>query len=821
MRSVTQSWEDWVVLFSRRDVRPVRGLSADLFWSYLRGEIPDKHLDKGRAKKAFDVAKDGAAVSLSDYAVLRRANENVRSVHALALDMDDCGEEQVLAALEKLSSYDYFAWTTYKHTAARPKIRVIVPLSEPVVVGDYTAVWGAWNAFTSSVTDRSTSDAARLLYLPSCPPETESEAWCVRHDGGTWLAAADLGAASAPAVLRPDAAQAPADEVLISMGVDAVRTKLRCVPRDNTLLKGPALAVLKGAEFAVPGARHAMILSLTFYLASQLTKRDVPPEAVSRVFAASLAAMATDQTERDVENAYAGALGKVREAERLIDGRMRGAHAAAQPYAKEELEALAARAGVASPDDLRHRWVVQRGSQYYFLRGDGTYSEEAKGNEDARLEAVRTLARAPVDLNEVSRSGVSRKPVNVLAEEYGSRADVVVLDLVAQATTAEADGDKLVLRVAACPRRLLVPRRDPDVEHWLEVFAGPLHEKVLDWLACFPDLNKLLCALYVTGASSAGKTLLAKALARIWSRGAPTEPKAIFQDFNEHLTKCPLVFVDEHCPVEWNGEPASAILRRVVGDMSRNLRGKWKQETSLVGAVRVLLADNNGRMLRDGDHSQGGHDRVAIAKRFLCVEIREEAKTLLDQFAARNADGLQPWIDDDVFARHVMWLAETREVKRTGRFWVEGEEGVLARRLALGGSDWNEWTCEWLVRYLDSPGRHDCKQDKTVVRGGGMLLVNPQALTDGWTMYLKTKREPETHKIVAALEAISQEKRPVEREGRRFYRIDPAFVYDYAEKHALGDEAKIRAAVEDGTPNPPAPVEGNVVKGAFGGRFKS
>ena len=805
VRSVTQSWEDWVVLFSQRDVRPVRGLPEDLFWRYLRKEIPNEHLDFGRSKTAFDASKDGAAVSLAEYVVPRRANKNVRSVQALALDVDDCDEEQVLVALERLAPYDYFAWTTFKHTTAHPKLRVIVPLAEPVAVGDYAVVWAAWSAFTGGVTDKSTSDAARLLYLPSCPPETGGEAWCVRHDGERWLSAAEL---SMEPLVLVDASVSGDDDTRDRLDEDVVRSKLRRMPKDN-VLKSAAAAVLMGAPFAEPSHRHDVLRDITWYLVLQGV--DVSPRVVTRVFASSFAHM-PDKDLTEVEKAYSDAVVKIKS---TIEKTHRGG---AAPFTSVEIAALAARVGVA-PEELKTRWIVQSQRTYWFLREDGSYSPPVSVDE-AEVAMRDELARAPVNLVELSKSGARPRTIKEVAREHGKVARRVMYDL--SACGNFFDGETLR---EGKPLRPIVPRHDPDIERWLAALGGESHEKLLDWLAVFPNLRELTLGLYLAGVPSTGKTILANGLARLWTEGSPASIATVLTTHGaEDLTRCPLVLADESIPRRINGNPVSAEIRSMVATTTRSLNRKYRNIVEMQGAIRLILTANHENLLQDDIDSQSVEDRAAIAGRFFLVKVGPEAVDVLNQIKRERLD--EEWVRGDRIAAHTLWLAQNRKVEwqADSRFRVTGDESDMARRLAMTGSRWNTQVNEWLVLYLMNPveferkQQFELKQQRLILRGvddgAQRLLVNAQALSGYWDLYLNTKKDPDTYQIGRALKAISMKGTGLISRGMRsaqvrYHMIDMDNLLQYARELGIGDEEQMLAAVEPGAQPAPEPTTGN------------
>ena len=104
-----------------------------------------------------------------------------------------------------------------------------------------------------------------------------------------------------------------------------------------------------------------------------------------------------------------------------------------------------------------------------------------------------------------------------LVEDYGQKANKIIADL--RISDSFYVADDRIMYEAACPRRKLKPTYYPIIDEWLKIMGGRHYNKLLDWLACVPDLNKLLCALYFGGHPGGGKTLFPAAISRIWTTG--------------------------------------------------------------------------------------------------------------------------------------------------------------------------------------------------------------------------------------------------------------------------------------------------------------
>lgn len=100
---------------------------------------------------------------------IRRGNDHVHEITLLGLDFDDFGIYTLANVLAPWAGVNYIAHTSYSHTEARQKWRVIVPLAEPISPVRWSRVW-EWLDKRAPARDMQCSDAARLFYSPACAP---------------------------------------------------------------------------------------------------------------------------------------------------------------------------------------------------------------------------------------------------------------------------------------------------------------------------------------------------------------------------------------------------------------------------------------------------------------------------------------------------------------------------------------------------------------------------------------------------------------------------------------------------------------------------
>ncbi len=713
---VVQSWAEWVVDLLNHEQRGTKDGPAAVF-----GVIPD---DKNRAKK------------------------NVTECNAIGIDIEHKTEEQIDAALDKLSEFEYVIYTTYSHTDEDPRYRVVVPFSEPVDPKQWPDVWQSVNKFVGYINDPSTKDASRLNFLPSCP--NGIKAMSMHNGTGRFLSLDDL----------EDAATLE----------DIVR-RLRGLRGE---LKPIADALRKGKPYAEEGERRSKTLKITMWLVNKA--RPLTRGEFDELFAPSVSAMSWDLEE--AWGCYDTAV------EKIVDER---------PARAEPTDAQLVALGKTAEAHGKKSWteldwiLLAPNSMHYVLSTAGLY----RGPLDRTQAAAflrRELEGAPhIETVEWSEKGPRNKSSVQLAEEYGQRIEKVVLDMTAERSTFEAG----TFTEAVCLQQNLEPEFSEEIDEWLQIFAGEHYGRMCDWLASAPFLDRPLCALYLKGPKGCGKSLFAVALARLWD-STPVELHNIFDSFNESLVRCPIVVAEEAVPRSWRGMPSTTRLRALITEPSRELMRKYRAPAEMRGYIRLILTSNNDELLRSDIHTR--EDLHAIAQRFLMITSTDAATNYL-----LGLTDVDAWRREDLFAKHVLCLSRDLPVVKDGRFWVQGNAEEMSLGLMVG-SHWNSRVCQWLVSYLMQPGLVESGLRGAIRRRGGELFVNERALLEHWAQYFKgTREEPEVERIASALRTVSQGRGRVKRSYKgvtvQYHHIDVDTLLLWTDRTGIGDHETILATL--------------------------
>lgn len=105
----------------------------------------------------------------------RRKNGHVESRSLITLDLDNCKPDDLIT-LEMTASEETIIYSTHKHTAEHPRIRLVIPLTREVTADEYEAI-ARRIAFNTGIGmdafDDTTYEPTRLMYWPSTSKDGE------------------------------------------------------------------------------------------------------------------------------------------------------------------------------------------------------------------------------------------------------------------------------------------------------------------------------------------------------------------------------------------------------------------------------------------------------------------------------------------------------------------------------------------------------------------------------------------------------------------------------------------------------------------------
>lgn len=204
--------------------------------------------------------KYGSCWSPVDMAGPRLA-KNVRSIHALVLDLDHLTEERVAECALLLSGLRYIAHSTHSHhPPADCALRVVVALSRPVKSAEWATFHAAAVEHLRVDADRVCKDAGRIYFLPRAP--LDDRRVFETNEGEPLDVDAILRAANGAKTVRPGARLALPPELErepVNLGTlrdeikAAVWGKERSKEEADREIARSLRLMLEGKAFCVPG----------------------------------------------------------------------------------------------------------------------------------------------------------------------------------------------------------------------------------------------------------------------------------------------------------------------------------------------------------------------------------------------------------------------------------------------------------------------------------------------------------------------------------------------------------------------------------------
>lgn len=437
------------------------------------------------------------------------------------------------------------------------------------------------------------------------------------------------------------------------------------------------------------------------------------------------------------------------------------------------------------PDDetVSRHLIIAAPPSYYVLDDERlTYRDAVQGPLLLRELRRHCQSLCPSTENEKGGNLDDRE----LLARYSTSAREIVMRYGLEDNTYDPETGVLYER-AGSVRADLKPRYHAEIARWLELLGGKFHDNLLDWLACLTNVDKPTAALYLQGENGVGKGLLGHGIARLW--GAHCDFADITKNFNERLTRTPLVWADEKAEVE-SSRSASAAVRRLVGSSEFQIRRLYRAPATLQGCPRLLITANNDSALVFQE-ALSGDDVGALVRRFGHIYAGAEPREYLESLGGQ--EGTEEWVSGNLIAEHVLWLTENRTVTPGTRYLVEGWAPEFAEDLVTQQSLQGQ-VCIALVRYLLNPGR----EEGMPVRDGA-LHVNGSSLASAWKRLLGSDvRTPTQGDLASALGSMSESKERIRTPNGqvRAWKIKTKVLTRAAERLNLADEEDVQNALE-------------------------
>lgn len=251
----------------------------------------------------------------------RRAAAQVESVTLLVFDVDAGTVPQVAQTEQRLrdASLSAHFYSSHSHTPEKPALRLLVPISRPLLPREYSKVRADFIArFAVPCKPEQSGDVSRFWFLPSHRPGTTPLFETLvgnPYDVGPPPPAQQRPEVTAPIALPNDWAPPRADTTALHLGGlrDRVSRRITSLRRHKDGARADILQrVLDGVVLAEHGSRNTTTLSACGMLAF-VGDIKTPLEAYLALLRPSLYAMqaaGSKLTESDVERMLATAMRK-------------------------------------------------------------------------------------------------------------------------------------------------------------------------------------------------------------------------------------------------------------------------------------------------------------------------------------------------------------------------------------------------------------------------------------------------------------------------------------------------------------------------------
>lgn len=775
------------------------------------------------------------AFSAAEFDGKGRKIPNVTRVHFGAIDVDKKTPQHVARALDKFRALRSFVYSTFSHgTAPGVSLRWLFPFSRPIEVhGDPKREWEPYIAGFQALTDNlidTEKDPTRLFFVPTARPEfaeapdgTPGKPFLLYTPGegdGTLNvdAVISLGRQilSRHGALVPPTHEATPDAAFTLTDLKDVATT--CKRSKSAAIKGVGqtlAAIAAGQVYTHEPNRDDSLFRACGQIAEFFPSAD--PETIAALFVASIGATnafhksgddyadtqkVIEKIARLQEKVRARLAVKAEEHEKEQRAEISAAFAALgiqreHPYTEEEIEQIKTDVGATSYEELSKSWIIQHGTAYYLqLAGQYLAPVPEKSLATAARRDLAPAITAGVRLTEIDADG-NAVPLarDVILARHATAARRTIVDLGAQRTTY--DRETQTITEAPCPLREIAPKHEPAIDEWIAAVGGDAANSLRRWIGYVTLLDRPCVAVYLDGDPGVGKTLLAKALSRLWTKAGPTSLKDALRDFNDAIMRCPFVLADEALPKDMLGE-GTATLREYQQNTTRKVNRKGLPIADMVGAIRLVLCSNNKNMIETNE-ALTNVDIDAITERILYIRAKPRAREILQSWGDAQTARL---VTDDLLAAHALWLRDN-VIAPDGRFLIKTHHGhsALSRTLTTHSGD-RSIVCHWLVSYLQAPTKYDMRHSHLCHIREGALHVNAEALTVDWELYVTNAKAPRTSRLSQALTGLARpERKQVRIHGERvnFHVIDTENLIVWAEETGISSREQIEGALQKPT----------------------
>lgn len=188
---ISLKYDGEIMLATGRNKKEIKWKNRSIMFSEMIAKFkepkrtPETQAEyKKMTKEAKDKAKDVGGFVGGSIKEGRRKAENIANRTLITLDLD-YAKADVWQDITMLNDYACFMYSTHSHTADKPRFRLVIPLSRPVLPDEYQAVSRMIaQDIGIDMFDDTTYQPHRLMYYPSVSVDAE---YIFEFQDGPWL----------------------------------------------------------------------------------------------------------------------------------------------------------------------------------------------------------------------------------------------------------------------------------------------------------------------------------------------------------------------------------------------------------------------------------------------------------------------------------------------------------------------------------------------------------------------------------------------------------------------------------------------------------
>lgn len=700
-----------------------------------------------------------------------KGDASVDRVFLYCLDADNITPREYEKVVETVQAegLECVVHSTYSHYKQRKengnyRVRFIFPLSRPVLADEWRLFWSNCRLTFHSIADGTTAAPSKHYLMPSMPPGPEALAEKIYRefsgkpiDVDTMMSRHGLKKLADAEVESFDIGK---EAITGSMFQEMVSRKRK---GDDVKVVNALKSGLAKNAYAEAGTREATLFAIAGLLAHEFPRGN--PDDLCEPLRYSV-----EYEEKRGGPKYVEFRDKVirrqrdllqRAAIKRMEAAKEAAHIAQvkdkiSEFTEESLEPYLRSCGNRFKfKDMKDRLVLVHRNGFYVFDGAGyMYATNVSLLATIR-KCLRFRAETHLDFDYFFPTEGGKPPVPKTPDAFiKDHGDVIKQVRYNYEGTSWYDPETCVLSLSdvQSPARL-VPERIPEVEEYMRMACpDPVSRKQWEqWMAQYPNTDKALVGLVLTGSTGVGKSAFAAGMAKMHGNNPPGSMANYLSNHNSQLLSNPLVFADESLP-EIQGRVPTDKLRTLISSATHEVNPKGQPIVVLDGFVRTIMAFQN---LKKFDFGRGHtrEDIEAIEKRFLFLALSAAAAAFFnyDLFVTNNG-----------LAKHALYLSQTM-ARTSARFGVEtsGSDHVVA------GDPVAMIVSDWIVEYLlqkaaTSMEVKQLNKRVPVFVNKGRLFVNITLIRKTWATVsaVSVKFVPTQQQIAEAVRTLSTRDKP-------------------------------------------------------------